>query len=460
MPQQVYAPAPPKENFGLRSLNDDIAAQFDALEKSGQLPTLAKPEDQAEPEPAQDQPVDEPVDEPVDDANDEPVDDPATDDDDLPDVDEGSHKLAKEFGTSDDDDDDDVPDTKHTRADDDDAKEDIDDIQNNPHTPEKTRKSINRLLGKTQSLKKALKERDAELASLQGRLEALESQQPQESGVTAEERHELNMLRRRYQIDSDDTIKQEFDAKISVISEDLNRVVEENLERDVAAEIQKIGFEKFAQKYPRAYKEFIEKLEDVAPLDADMVKANLGEMRSLRLQRERKIRELVADADKYFADQEAQASKNTQSIEQQRRNVAEIRKATYDNITQKDENFVLLDTKGLKGEQLKLAEAENARRQKYHQHLHKIVNARTHEDQVETIYRAALTPVLADRLHAANKTIKQLQASLKAIKGNQGIRKPKPQQDTPPAKPARPTSFSESLDAAMGQHGGTVVIPQ
>ena len=457
----------PENAPDLSNLSNDIELAFDKLEQTGELDTVIQKPDPAEelrkkeeaeaqrladekaakqdePEPDTDQ-ADEDTDQVTDQADDLDIGDDPEDDGIIDRVIEDEDKKVDEDPV------------KQTRADDDDAKEDLEEIENNPHTPEKTKRSINRLRGNINSLKKTVREISAEKDKALAELTELKKNP--KTAASEEEQHELNMLRRRYQVERDPEIKEKYDSQISVLTDELNKIVDANCNVETAANIKQMGFEAFARGYPSSYKEFIEKLSEASPYDSDIVKTNISELRNLNIKRDREVKKLTEEADEYFAErgkqEEASAGKHQKQVEL----IQKFRDQTYADITTNDKHFQLLDTTGLAGETLKQAEVENTRRQKYHQQLHRAIHAKTVDEQVEVVYRAGLAVVLADRLKQTREELKTVRGAYKKLKAARGLKKPSG--DPAPTKPTAPvgTDFGSELNKLAGNKPSSLVIP-
>jgi hypothetical protein len=449
----------------LSNLSNDIELAFDKLEQTGELDTvIQKPDpdeeirkkEEAEAQRLADEEAakqDEP--EPDTDQADDQVDDQVDDDIDLEDEPEDDGIIDRVIEDEDKQVDEDP--VKKTRADDDDSKEDLEEIVNNPHTPEKTKKSINRLRGNINSLKKTVREISAEKDKALAELTELKKNP--KAAVSEEEQHELNMLRRRYQVERDPAIKEKYDSQISVLTDELNKIVDANCNAETAASIKQMGFEAFARGYPSSYKEFIEKLSEASPYDSDIVKTNISELRNLNIKRDREVKKLTEEADTYFAEkgkeEEVSADKHRKQVEL----IQKFRDQTYADITTNDKHFQLLDTTGLAGETLKQAEAENSRRQKYHQQLHRAIHAKTVDEQVEVVYRAGLAVVLADRLKQARDDLKVVKGAYKKLKAARGLKKPSSDNPKPRSTAPVNTDFSAEMDRLAGNKPSSLVIP-
>lgn len=344
---------------------------------------------------------------------------------------------------------------KHTRADDEDSKEEIQELLNDPHGNPKTKKRVEKLLGKINSLKSELKAKvdPAEVAQLKQKIAELE-EAPKVDPISEEDRKELTMLRRRFSLETDPEFRQEFDDKIKQSVGIIEDIIDQHVDSKDAEEIKRIGFEKFVKNSPSAYRQFVELLEERNPADADLVKAKYGEVRSLRSLRDRKAQELTADAEKW-AQEQSQKKVNTQHQQAEyQKQIESARKQLESQMIEKDPMFAKLPEKGLEGEKLKKVQAENARRDKIHTQIRKNLRPKTHEEQVSIMYQAALAHDFADKLKQAQRTIKQLQEQSQKIRAKQSQTKP-PSEARKDKAP--PKSFTDALDAWGTTRSGSVV---
>jgi hypothetical protein len=446
-----------RSNKGRDELTFSAAEAFKALEEGGKLPPVEElpvsektgrkvPQGHEEPPveepPKEEPPVEEPpVEEPP--KKEPPVEEPPVEE---PPVEEPNYDLDEINKLLDDEKEEKSP--EHSRADDDDVKEDIKEIRENPHTPEKTKKSIDRLLGNNNRLKATLQTERDKVVSLEARVSELENAKPQENPVTEEERHELNMLRMKHNIGSDENIKKNFDDPIAAAEKKIYKIIDKSLEPDQAKQVKDLGFEVFARRFPSSYKELWDSLNDNAPLDAGILSSSVNSLLTLKDARSEEVERLTSNADEYFANLDKEMATRTEQGEAQ---LKELKEKTYTHLISSNPAFVEIPTKGLAGEELKLAERENSLRKGYREMGQKFVDVDTLEGQNELILRATLSLRLADRVKSLLAEIDRLKSEKGDVISSRSLRPPKevpaPKEEAPPA----PSSFSQGMDEAANR---------
>lgn len=339
----------------------------------------------------------------------------------------------------------------HTRADDDDAKAELDEIRNDPHANPRTKRSMERLLGKISAQKKVLGTQEKELATLKQEIEALKAQKPESDPVTDAEKEELKMLRRRVAVESDPEITGKYDTRIGAINETLNAIVDSSFNPEDAAKIKQMGFETFAKSLPREYKKLIEKLDEDSPYDAETVRASLGELRSLSTQRKHDIEKLSQESDKYWAEKQKVAQESEQQVQKRTEAIKQIRAALEDELINRDKYFMTIDTSKLSGEEKERAEKENKRRAYYQKNIRERIHAATLEEQQKTIYQAAMLPVIANMLKDERAELKRVKTELDSIKKKQTLTAPKT--EPKPEAPKKPKGFEDAINEMAGLAG-------
>jgi hypothetical protein len=330
------------------------------------------------------------------------------------------------------------------RADDEDSKSELDEIRSNPHTPAKTKKSIDRLLGKISSLKKALSDKEAEVSTVKAEVEKTTKAPP----ISDAERQELIMLRRKHSLQNDDTIKS-YDERAKSAEAVLLDVVKSVVKSDQAALIEQMGFEKFA-KTPNAFREFMDILQDNDPAQAALVSSKYAELVGAKREKELKAKELTDSADQWWKQQEESFKQQQEQQQAAMQEIDRIRTEFYQNTVESDPNFKLVPTAGLAGDALAKAKAENAKRTQYHQELHRILNANTLDERKKVVYRAALARPLADRVRTLEAELKAKTEKLKKIEDARSARPAHSTGVTSPAASDQPEDFVSALTRLAG----------
>lgn len=436
-----------KTNKAEEDLTLSIEEEFDRLEAEGaDLHTIVKKEPEPETSektgrkvPKVEEPEPEPDDEPEPEPEPEPDPEPDPDDD-LEYSDESIDKLLA----------DDLEPEKpeeHSRADDDDAKAEIEEIRNNPHTKESTKKGIDRLLGSNNRLKKILDEKQGKLEVLEQEVEKLKAAKPEGDPITDEERHELNMLRMRHSIGSDQEIQKNYDTPIATTEKTIYDIVDRTLDTDQAAEVKKMGFETFARNYPKQFKELMTGLEESNPLDATILSSSVNDLLKLKRSRQEEVKKRTENADKYFEERQKEQEEANQRHQEI---AARLKSETFNTLILKSPTFAEFPTKGLSGEKLKLAETLNERRKFYRENAQRLLESNTIEERQRLFKDAALTPVLFDKLKELKKRVKQLEAEKGQVSKARGL-KPQRTPLTKKEEVKQPASFGEGLDAIIDE---------
>ena len=331
----------------------------------------------------------------------------------------------------------------HTRADDEDSKNELEELRKDPHTHVRVKKNIDRLLGKIQNLNKQLRDKDSEIEKVKTAAPKEVAKDP----VLEEEKNELIMLRRRYSIDKDQTLK-EYDVRVKSAEETLMEVVKANLREDDAKQIEKMGFEAFA-KLPQSFKQFLEILDDNDPAQGALVRSKYSEMVSANAEKGKKQKELLQDADKWWAEQEDLLKKHQEENSQYSEQIEKIKDDFFNATVSSDPYFKAIEVKGLKGEELARAQTDNAKRAIYQRDLKGILNANTVDDQKKVVYRAALARPLSDQVKSLQAQLKSAQDKLKKIDNARNMRPPKHDVSAPPKDDA-PQDFVSQLERMYG----------
>lgn len=336
-----------------------------------------------------------------------------------------------------------------TRADDEDAKKELEEIRGDPHTPAKTQKAVDRLLGKIAHLKKIIGDKDAEVSAGKSLAESAAKKAAEAPPIASEERKELNMLRRRYSLDKDEGIKA-YDDRAKAAESLLVEVVKSTLDEEQGKAIEKMGIDAFA-KMPKAFREFLELLDENDPAQGALVRTKYAEMVGLRREKEEKVKELTGESEAWIAEQEKKFAEQQNQREEYGKQIEQLKQEFYANTINHDPYFKLKDTTGAKGEALARAEADNAQRTVYHAELQRILNANSLNEQKKVIYRAALARPLADQVRGLTAQVKGLKDKLAKI---DEARNTRPRHSTgdvkPPTQDDKPKDFAERLSEIVG----------
>jgi len=442
-----------KTNKGEEELTISIEEEFDRLEREGadlhaignqnqepeksektgrKVPKVEEPEPEPEPE---EEPEPEP--EPEEELEPEPEEELEYSDESIDKV------LSEELEP-------DKPE-EHSRADDDDAKAEIEEIRNNPHTKESTKKGIDRLLGSNNRLKSILDKEKARAEALEQEIEKLKAAKPAGEPILDEERHELNMLRMRHNIGSDEEIKNKYDTPIAATEKTIYDIVERTLDEDQANQVKKMGFETFARNFPKHFKQLMSGLEESNPLDATILSSSVNDLLKLNKARQEEVQNRTQNADKYFEDKKKEqddAMKRHQEVS------SRLKSETFNTLILKSPTFADFPTKGLSGEKLKLAESLNSRRAFYRENAQRLLETNTIEERQKLFKDAALAPVLFDKVKELRKQIKQLEAEKGKVSKARGL-KPQKEKLTPKEEVKPPSTFGEGLDAILDEESSS-----
>lgn len=330
-----------------------------------------------------------------------------------------------------------------TRADDEDSKKELEELRNDPHTHTRVKKNIERLLGKIQNLNKQLREKDKAVEQATAKVQEVEAQ-PKADPVSEQEKTELSMLRRRYAIEKEGTLK-EYDTKVKSAEETLMGVVKSVLSESDAKTIEKMGFEKFANQAPKAFREFLDVLDDDSPAQGALVRAKYAELISTKQEKERKQGELLAESDKWWKEQEEIYGQQQQRGELQQKEIQKVKADFYNDTISRDPYFKALPIDGLKGDALARAQTENAKRAIYQRDLQSVMNAKSIDDQKKVVYRAALARVLADQLNEANTELKRAKDKIAKVEAARNTRPARTDTPSTPRNEA-PEDFATGLE--------------
>jgi len=363
---------------------------------------------------------------------------------DLPDLGAADHSDQGASETTDTAPSADTPPQPTARADDDDSKAELEEIRGNPHTPAKTKKSIDRLLGKISTLKKALADKEAEVSTVKTEVEKASKAPP----ISDAERNELIMLRRKHSLQNDDTIKQ-YDQRAKSAEGVLLDVVKSVVKADQAALIEQMGFERFA-KNTNAFREFMDILQETDPAQAALVGSKYAELVGARKEQQVKAKELTENADQWWKQQEDAFKQQQQEQQEMAKRMEKVRDEFYQNTVSSDPYLKLIPTSGLAGDSLSRAQAENARRTQYQQEFQRIMTASTLDERKKVVYRAALARPLADRVRALEAELKAKTEKLKKIEEARSSRPSHSTGVTSPAPSDGPEDFVSALTRLAG----------
>src|SRR5690606_6420492 len=148
----------------------------------------------------------------------------------------------------------------------------------------------------------------------EAKIRELSEREPEDKGkaeLSAAEKEELMMLRRRISAENDPEIKEKFDAQIA---DNLDTVKETIMGVRWNAEdrerLEKIGdFEEFARSNPRRFKVILDAVEEVNPVEADIIRSKIADNASLRRGKQRTIKELSEKANEWFEKQNEESQK-------------------------------------------------------------------------------------------------------------------------------------------------------
>lgn len=325
---------------------------------------------------------------------------------------------------------------------DDDAKRELTEVRSDPHLPEKTRKSIERLLGQIQTLKKSVREAQENVEKVRKETPAPVAPDP----INDADRKELTMLRRRYSLDHDETIKKNFDEKIQSNEAALLDIVRKNIAPEDAKKIEQMGFERFA-KIPKAFSQFLEVLDENDPAAANLVRHKYAEQTSLRHDKEQTVKKLVGEADQWIKEIEENYQKNQASVQENEKAIEKIKEDFFSQVTTSDPLLMTIDTSKLQGEEKARAEAENTKRKVYHDEVKMILQANDIEGYRKVYHRAAIARPLLDSLKNARAKIKTLEERLAKIEQARSAHPGQAAAPTAKPKEEKPLPFGEALDA-------------
>lgn len=419
------------------------ATPEDAVDDKQQEPLEAEPEQVAE-EPHDGQEPEPVADEP------EPEPEPENADDDL------SRLLADDDEAEPEQPEPETPDEEPESAEDAVNEAELEEMRDNPHTPEKTRKSIDRLLATNKRLKEELdgvKVKVQEAEDLRKRVEELESGKGDEGKkLSTEEAKELAMLRRRFSLDKDETIKREYDERIESGEQTMISILDKTLSDDESGrkqleKVKQMGFVNFARSHPKLYGEFLTALDQSDPVNASIVRNKVGEVESLKVARENRIQEMSKDAESYFKEQQEKQELERKQYDDQVQAQQQMAADYLRELTTSDPVFALVDASKLTGEKKRQADAENQRRQNYHKDIESMIQAQSPEEVKTIIYKAALHGPITNKLRAVRAELDKLKKEKSAVASRQSIRTERGHVPEPKPKQTKPMGFGETIDA-------------
>lgn len=338
---------------------------------------------------------------------------------------------------------------------------------NNPTNPEKTKKSIKRLLGKVQSLKKEIADRSGEIQKLKENPPTQGEAVP--DGVNVEElQNELNVYRRRYNVEADDTIQQEFDQRLKFNNQTIENILKEHGMPEEGKEFED-GGKSFSLSDLRASGGIVglanssdpaknqiydQIMESLPSAKADIIRVKVADSELVRQSRESKIKELSEDSQKYFDEIESKHEEALKDQEEQLKN-AQQQKIDFMNDVRSQYKFFQEASipDNVAEDQRAMLTASNENAKKLNTMLDQALSPQTTEDFAQVALNSVLAVHLYDQNQALLSEVKRIQEENDRIKKAGMVTS---SHATPPASTATPAPKkqlkpADSFDAAMDQ---------
>lgn len=331
------------------------------------------------------------------------------------------------------------------------AKKDLEEELKDPNLSPRRRKSLERVLGNNNHLKKQLQESKDKISQLEEsskEIETLKTQlnelqeNPPVSPVSEDEKKELQMLRRKYDLSKDEEFNKKFTDEIQSKESAIEDILAQNGLRESGSEgqltIESIrkagGFSAYVKKYPEVYEQITEAIPSQS---SRLIDTLMADQMATERAKEIAIRDEVAKADEYFAKRADEMSKT-----------AEQTKAEQEAQLQK-----IQDIKKFVVESEKLGDQENFLKDKKYQSKFDLAMGATNPEQLaEVAIEAAYAFKLRDEIADKDAKIKELEEEIANIsEAGKVTKKRQAPAATPKPKPAptERTTPSLSFDATL-----------
>lgn len=339
--------------------------------------------------------------------------------------------------------------------------EEEDDVQ--PNDPPRFKKRMERIKKKLEEQQEQLKrEYEARLAEMEAKAKA-QPEQPAGPAPTDEERKELLMLRRKYQLDSDPDIKQRYDEPLKANHDKVKSILAKNgMPEESIAYIEKMGgFDRFAEQMPEKAKEVLDAVQKASAIDASILQSKIAESITLRESKQRELEKAAAEADKYFKENQDKTQNEVAKLtetyvkqgEQNMHRLREHAKQTMERSTLLADVAIADDM--AEGEREK-AQRINQRRALIRSKVEQAINVKTPEDAAEVAVAAAMSFELKEQLKEANAALAKARAELARLRkagqtAPKGNLNTQGQAETPAPRKAK--SWREGFDQSLEQLG-------
>lgn len=224
-----------------------------------------------------------------------------------------------------------------------------------PHDKPKTAKRISALLQKIAKVteeatttKKERDERDAKLKELETQLATVKTVDPKTEEEIAGMKKELNMHRRRYDLDKDPEVKQKFDSRIEKASAEIDAAMPEMLKKNNAGEglialiKEEGGWSKFSKSgrivalaggEKVTASDLADQIVGALPFsDRKVVDAITMEQISVKRERERFLEAEIKAADEFFKTKDQEAAKGTEDYQKMVKDAEQTIKKWQDKV--------------------------------------------------------------------------------------------------------------------------------
>lgn len=339
-----------------------------------------------------------------------------------------------------------------------DDDEELDEVLNNPHTKEKTRKRIQKLLKEKAELK-------TEIDELNAKLSETSTEDPEEVQRLQEEltstREQLSVYMRRYDLENDPQLKEKYDSKLDVASSTIMDILKRNglpekselkerenedgeIEQYKTIGLDSIeesgGFIQYAVKNPQVYRTILDSLD---PLDADVLRSKVAEYRSLEQAKKLEIDKLSKETEGYFEKQQEAYNQQLQEFNQ-------VKEATKETAVKQFPWLQTLEPQpGSTPEQVQQIQEHNKKAKSYLAKLDFALNPQSTKDTMDVALAAVYAYNLADELRASQAQVKQLEERISKIKRSAPrVKASAPAKSSPkPAQQQVPMGFDAAVEA-------------
>lgn len=335
--------------------------------------------------------------------------------------------------------------------------EEEEDVQ--PNDPPRFKKRMEKIKRKLEEEREQLKR------EYEQRLEEMKSKPaPVDStpAIGEEERKELLMLRRKFQLDSDPEIQQKYDEPLKANHDKVKSILTRNgMPEDSVAFIEKMGgFDRFAEQMPERARDVIEAVQKANPVEASILQSKIAESISLREGKQRELERASKEADKYFKEtsekKQNEIQQATEAFTKRSQENMQRLKSHADEVLKSATilaDVPVTETMG-EGEREK-AQRINARRALVRQKVQHAISAQTPEEAAEVAVVAAMSFELQAQLKESQEALAKAKAELARLR-KAGQTAPRGNLSTvsqpeSKAKPTGPKSWIDSFDEGYEQ---------